>query len=325
MEATTSAVFLFFSELAAELKLHVALLTPNPFTFRALSHTNREMRDLCRLVETEKKADFVKEESNFRGRTWIWNRRHILPNGWLHGDSIRYREDGGIKWCFSYRDGIIHGPSSEYHDSGSLERSGAYYEGNEHGLHEWWYDTTPPRRQQRTFYSYGYRDGLEEKWCLDGTLEETCTWTAGRRDGLHRLYHEGGTLGAEIPFDYGVIHGTQRTWTDASVICSETEYKRGDQDGPDRRYHANGVLMEELQYKKGRSVGDFTAWHDNGQKRTWIHYCEEYRHPIGLQPQWDPEGVPLPAIDHGSIPCAKCIARKESIVHLPWDAFYSVV
>ncbi len=118
--------------------------------------------------------------------------------GWRHGPSRTYYDDGGLWIEERFREGERDGPSVEYHRNGRKAREGAWARGRKIG-----------------------------RWTISsesGQIEEVTQWRDGLPDGPFAAFWPDGTRKVEGQYCAGVQCGRWRTFDAAGRELGSAEY-----------------------------------------------------------------------------------------------------
>ena len=108
---------------------------------------------------------------------------------------------------------------------------------------------------ERVGYRDGKKDGLTERWHLDGTRSERTAYAANHRHGTAETWWPDGTPRSEAHFAHGVADGVQREWYRSGALFKEVHLADGQEAGLQRAWRENGALYANYEARDGRIYG----------------------------------------------------------------------
>lgn len=166
----------------------------------------------------------------------------------LHGNFIRYDEQGRVLSKETYDQGILKGPAEYYSYT------------NQHIL--------------KTTCSYK-NALLDGEWTLtqqDGTVRERTTYTRGRQNGEHHTFYANGSPEIQETFTEGKLTGERKLFFPSSQLWYTETYVNGRLDGDRTEFFPNGKTRLTEFYCDGMLNGQRNIYSENGE----LIVCEEY-------------------------------------------------
>ena len=111
------------------------------------------------------------------------------------------------------------------------------------------------RLLRRTRLHDGLRDGLEERFYADGSLQSARWYASGFKQGRHRGWWPEGGRRFDLQFEGGRYQGTQQRWHENGSLYQLNHYENGVEVGQQRSWTAEGRLFANYFAVEGRRFG----------------------------------------------------------------------
>jgi antitoxin component YwqK of YwqJK toxin-antitoxin module len=219
--------------------------------------------------------------------------QNYSPDGKLHGQLLKWNNDGLLTHSFNYNQGQPHGVciTKNTQTTSGLDRSETrqlYQDGLLHGT------TTRVcicgTTIETTEYAHGKRHGehMSTFHCTINSqtaecnhphnLYEKSNWKHGKLSGKRILYFSNGQVKSETVYIRGARNGPSVEYWEPTadrepVVKFKTGYKNDGLDGEVIEYWPNGQLKRIRNYNCGNPVGEYTMWTNKGQiseQGVWI-------------------------------------------------------
>lgn len=143
----------------------------------------------------------------------ILSEESFYQNGKLEGLFQKWNESGELIARKNFKQGRLHGLSEGFVLTGAWQKC-YYQKGIPHGLREdYCYDVRGQRRlKKRLNYEYGKKEGLAERWHLNGQLCNRRYFQNGEMEGPSESYDHKGKLIERNHFKNGKLHGLCERW-----------------------------------------------------------------------------------------------------------------
>ena len=123
----------------------------------------------------------------------------------------------------------------------------------ENGLYQQWYDNNG-RKYKECTYKDGKREGLYQKWYIDGEKLLECIYKDDKLEGLYQEWYKNGQKLIECTYTDGRLEGLYQTWHYNSQIYEECTYKNNKKEGLSQLWHDDGEKSLDYTYKDGVKV-----------------------------------------------------------------------
>jgi len=118
----------------------------------------------------------------------------------------------------------------------------------------------------------GAKNGVFEKFELDGTLIEQARFVNDLLEGKRTIFFADGSPEIEEQYDSGVLTGSYKVYYTNTKIEIEGNYSEGVMAGIWKKYYENGQLMEEVTFADNLENGPFVEYHKNGNLKAEGQY-----------------------------------------------------
>ena len=135
-----------------------------------------------------------------------------------------------------------------------------------------------PVRERYFVNEAGEKDGLYQRYYLDGQPAQTCTFKNGEKDGVQVSRYENGRIASESTFKRGTQNGSYISYYPDGKIHQTCYFVNGQYEGECRLFNPDGSLGSLYSYHKGLKEGvcEFYSY-DAAEKliRTERQICKE--------------------------------------------------
>ena len=190
--------------------------------------------------------------------------------GLLHGEVVRWYENGLIRQQSTWKDDKLEGTAVTYHKNGRRRCRFLYDTGRLSGTGTFW------DRQGQLIARCDFRDGkpwngtVIVRW-ENGNRKRMADYSDGMLNGKNVRWYENGKKRVEYAYQTGKRHGPYASWNKQGELVAAGEYKVGRRwNGRFQVHYPNGEVKEELNCRAGKLHGVKQFWYDNGRK--WLEY-----------------------------------------------------
>lgn len=106
-----------------------------------------------------------------------------------------------------------------------------------------------------TSYQEGRKEGMSQKWFLDGQLSYKGFYKKGKQDGVAKTWWKNGNLRTKSHFKEGVAHGLQLSWYKSGTPFTAIQLVDGKEEGLQKAWRENGKIYNNYEAKNGRIFG----------------------------------------------------------------------
>ncbi len=135
----------------------------------------------------------------------------------------------------------------------------------------------------------GAREGLYQKFELNGTLYEEANYVSDTLQGRRTIFFKNGNPEIEENYASGVLNGAYTTYYEEGGKDIEGEYRNGVMEGIWKRHYPSGQIMELVTFADNAENGPFTEYHENGNLKAEGQYAGGNREQ-GLLKLYDENG-----------------------------------
>jgi antitoxin component YwqK of YwqJK toxin-antitoxin module len=109
------------------------------------------------------------------------------------------------------------------------------------------------------------KQGLYQRFRVDGKLAEEAHFVADTLEGERRYYYPNGTLESKEYYKKGVIDGKFQGFYENGSLQIEKVFVNGSLNGELKTFYPDGVVKEKVMLKNNEEDGPFTEYYPNGK------------------------------------------------------------
>ncbi|NDV57368.1 toxin-antitoxin system YwqK family antitoxin [Bacteroides sp. 519] len=186
--------------------------------------------------------------------------RHTYKNG-TSVHRISHHANGKVSEEFSYdNEGKIHGNRVRYNNEGILIASKGYAHGKYHGKH---FEMDSQGQTTTSHYEHGQQVGDYSIHYANGNIREKGTYNKnGEKIGKWIFAQENGDIKQEITYLNDKRHGQEKSYYKGNIVKSIVEYANGKRNGKSTYYDESPNTIEnEGDYQDDKPHGVHKVYH----------------------------------------------------------------
>lgn len=118
------------------------------------------------------------------------------------------------------------------------------------------------------------KEGIYQRFGMDGVLLEEATYLHDTLDGTRILFYRSGDTLLTESYRMGVFHGPFIAFYENGVRELTGVYQENVMSGEWRRYYSSGKLMEIVTFANNEENGPFTEYYENGNLKASGNYLD---------------------------------------------------
>jgi antitoxin component YwqK of YwqJK toxin-antitoxin module len=150
-----------------------------------------------------------------------------------------------------------------YYDHGVKKYVNQYENGQLISRKKWDYYLNKQKKEEKTYNSEGWENGLWIQWYENGQKKEQLTYKNGYWDGLHSNWYENGQKRYEGVYNQGIENGLETWWYENGQKKEQLTYKNGNWDGLYTSWYKTGQKKSEENWKDGKLISS-KEWNEDG-------------------------------------------------------------
>ncbi len=123
---------------------------------------------------------------------------------------------------------------------------------------------SPDAEHGRIEFVDGWKEGREQLWYADGTLEKDYTYRHGQPTGKCRSWHEDGKLEREWIIDEAAGTASYKEWSRNGALVRSSFALNGKAEGLFEAWFDDGSKICEGQYHADLKEGPWKCWNSDG-------------------------------------------------------------
>ena len=126
-------------------------------------------------------------------------------------------------------------------------------------------DGKRPVRERYFVNEAGEKDGLYQRYYLNGQPAQTCTFQEGVKDGVQVLRYENGRIASESTFKRGSQNGSYTSYYQDGKVHQSCYFVNDRVEGESRLFDPKGCLLSVYSYHNGKMEGvcEFYTYDEN--------------------------------------------------------------
>lgn len=112
------------------------------------------------------------------------------------------------------------------------------------------------------------KQGLYQKYFLDGKLAEEAHFIADSMEGAHKYFYPSGGLESVEHYRKGAYHGKYQKYYESGTLQLDQTFENGVLQGQSLGYYPNGTVKEKVTLVNNEENGPFSEYYENGVLKT---------------------------------------------------------
>jgi len=264
-------------------------IVAGPSAFRALSQTNRRIRNVLNQIDVQWRARdvFVQTTSFVDAYGYTVTTDHYPNVAYTCATFEKNHPNGKIRQRYYRVGGKLSGTNEAWDDTGARIFCCNYVDGNRHGITERW--NRAGNRVSSINYRQGLRHGVERIWNDAGVCTYIIHWANDRHHGIEEMFNDAGVLRYRARrWIHGKSTGTKEEWDDEGRRTCLVHWVDSKRHGTEERWNGAGIRIYCVHWNNGKKHGIEERWNNAGNRvhrMNWKHDAKN-----GTERRWNDAG-----------------------------------